>query len=43
MGFFPYSECGHKRWIKPENLGYFFFNERGLVAALWVLKLAIDD
>ncbi len=42
MGFFPYSECGHNRWIKQENLGYFFFKERGLVAAFWVLKSAND-
>jgi hypothetical protein len=35
-------ECGHNRWIKQENFGYFFFKERGLVAAFWVLKLAND-
>jgi hypothetical protein len=42
LGFFPSSECGHNRWIKQENLEYFFFTERGLVAAFWVLKLAIE-
>jgi hypothetical protein len=40
--FFPYSECGHNRWIKRENLGYFFFKEKGLVVAFWVLKLIVD-
>jgi hypothetical protein len=40
--FFSYPECGHSRWMKPENLGYFFFKERGLVVAFRVLKLVID-
>jgi hypothetical protein len=40
--FFSYAESGHSRWMKPENLGYFIFKERGLVVAFRVLKLVID-
>jgi hypothetical protein len=42
MGFSPYLKCGHSRWIKRENLRYFFFKEKRLVATFWVLKLTVD-